>query len=401
MRSYLRIGVHALFLLAIATAATAAENEDETPVQEVIITGSRIPVPANVTATSPITVVSGQDITLQGHTDMSDVMNALPQTAINSAQDFGNTSNPLSAPGGTTTVDLRGLGPQRTLVLVDGRRLGTGDPNTANQNPAPDIDQIPVALIERIDVVTGGASAVYGSDAMAGVVNFIMRRNFEGVEIDGQYGFNEHSNHDGIIQHDESITGTTPPTGTTRNGYKRDLTIVLGTNTNEGAGNVTGYFSYHHQDGVPGANYDFADCLLRAKVGCSDSANSNQFIVAGTQNPFTVVGNQFLPYPQSNSVPPPTFNSSAYQYQQREDDRYQAGVLAHLDVNQAFKPYLDFSFMNDRTTQVVAPSGLFEGSNPFSDDNNYLVNCTNPLLSAQQLGVLQSQGACTGTPTSS
>jgi iron complex outermembrane recepter protein len=397
MRSFVRIGLPLLLLLPVG-AAQAATPDDETPaLQEVIITGSRIPVPANVTATSPTTVVSSQDITLQGHTDMSDVLNSLPQTAINSANDFGNTSNPLSAPGGTTTVDLRGLGPQRTLVLVNGRRLGTGDPNTANQNPAPDIDQIPVALVERVDVVTGGASAVYGSDAMAGVVNFVLRRNFQGVEVDGQYGLNEHSNHNSIIQHDETVTATTPPTGTTRNGYKRDLTLILGTNTNQGAGNVTGYFSYHHQDGVPGSLYDFGDCLLRG-TSCANTANSNQFRVAGTQSNFSVVGNQLLPYPQSGSIPPPTFNSSAYEYQQREDDRYQGGVLAHLDVHEWLEPYLEFSYMNDRTTQIVAPSGLFEGGNPFAPGGNYLVNCTNPFLSAQELGVLQSQGACTGTP---
>ena len=396
MRSYVWM-LHPVFLV-LAAVANAADAPDETPaLQEVIITGSRIPVPANVTATSPITAVSSQDIKAQGHTDMTDVLNALPQTAINSANDFGNTSNPLSAPGGTTTVDLRGLGPQRTLVLVNGRRLGTGDPNTANQNPAPDIDQIPVALVERVDVVTGGASAVYGSDAMAGVVNFILRRNFQGVELDGQYGFNEHSNHNSIIQHDEAATATTPPTGTTRNGYKRDLTLILGTNTNEGAGNVTGYFSYHHQDGVPGSLYDFGDCLLRS-TACSNTANSNQFRVAGTQSNFSVVNNQLLPYPQAGSTPPPTFNSSAYEFQQREDDRYQGGVLAHLDLHEWLKPYLEFSYMNDKTTQVVAPSGLFEGGNPFAPGGNFLVNCTNPFLSAQELGVLQSQGACTGSP---
>jgi outer membrane receptor protein involved in Fe transport len=378
--------------------ATEAPDAEQPVLQEVIVTGSRIPVPPTVTATSPITQVTSQDIATQGRTDMSDLLNNLPQTSINSSNDFGNTSNPLSAPGGITTVDLRGLGAQRTLVLVNGRRLGNGDPNTTNQNPAPDIDQIPVALIERVDVVTGGASAVYGSDAMAGVVNFVMRRNFQGVEIDGQYGLNEHSNHDSYIQNQEAITGINPPTGTTRNGYKRDLSLIVGTNTNEGAGNITGYFAYHHQDGVPGSKYDFADCLYRAHVGCSDSPNSNQFSVAGSQTLFSVVGNQFLPYPQATSVPPPTFNSSAYEYQQREDDRYQGGVLAHLDVNDYFKPYLEFSFMNDRTTQLVAPSGLFLGGNPFSADGSYAVNCTNPLLSAQELGVLQSQGSCLGTP---
>jgi outer membrane receptor protein involved in Fe transport len=84
--------------------------------------------------------------------------------------------------------------------LLDGKRLGNGDPNTLNSNPSADIDQIPEVMIERVDVVTGGASATYGSDAMAGVVNFILRRNFHGVEVDAQYGFNQHCNHDTYMQ---------------------------------------------------------------------------------------------------------------------------------------------------------------------------------------------------------
>src|SRR6202041_267859 len=87
---------------------------------------------------------------------------------------------------GAATADLRGLGPNRTLVLVDGRRLGQGSPNTAIQSPAPDLDQIPAGLVDRIEVFTGGASAAYGSDAIAGVINFIMKRDFQGVQFDGQ-----------------------------------------------------------------------------------------------------------------------------------------------------------------------------------------------------------------------
>jgi outer membrane cobalamin receptor len=141
------------------------------------VTGSRIVAP-NVASTSPVQVITAQEIKLGGKTDIIDVLNQLPQNFQNASVDFSNTSNGLATPGGLSTADLRGLGPQRTLVLINGRRLGTGDPNTGNPNPAPDLDQIPVALIERVDVVTGGASAVYGSDAIAGVVNFIL--TFEG-----------------------------------------------------------------------------------------------------------------------------------------------------------------------------------------------------------------------------
>jgi iron complex outermembrane receptor protein len=376
-----------------AQSPPAATSEDNTPqVQEVIITGSRIPVPANITATSPLTVISRDEIQQQGHSDVGDFINQLPQNVINSGQDLGNNSNPLGSAGGISTVDLRGLGPTRTLVLVDGKRLGNGDPNTLNPNPAADIDQIPAAMIERVDVVTGGASATYGSDAMAGVVNFILRRNFQGVEVDGQYGFNQHGNHDTYMQQQESLTGINPPTGGTMNGYRRDVSLILGANTPDNNGNATGYFVYHNQDPTAGAKYDYADCLYRTTLGCGNSANSNRFTIGGNQ--YAVVGSQWLPWPQAGQVPPPTFNSSAYEYLQRQDTRYQGGFLSHYDINDHVKPYLDFSFMDDRTTEVVAPSGLFETGNPYSANNRYVVNCGNPFLSAQQLGIVQAAGSC-------
>ena len=125
--------------------------------------------------------------------------------------DLSNTSNPLNGPGGITTINLRGLGPQRTLVLVDGKRLGVGDPNSGNPNPSADINQIPAALIERVDIVTGGASAAYGSDAIAGVANFIMRRDIEGVEIDAQYGFDYHENDNDYMQNLLNTAGYQSP----------------------------------------------------------------------------------------------------------------------------------------------------------------------------------------------
>src|SRR6202050_2692755 len=298
----------------LAQTAPAPTAAPEMQLQEVVVTGSRIPVPANISSTSPTTVVSSQEIQLQGHTDITDLINQLPQNIIGSNADFGNTSNPLTSTGGFSTVDLRGMGPQRTLVLVDGRRLGAGDPSTTNQNVAPDIDQIPAPLVERIDVVTGGASATYGSDAIAGVVNFILKRDFQGVQIDGQYGFDQHDQHNGYVEnllsHDDPITGFTavpPPTGDIRDGYKHDLSMIMGTNFADGNGNVTGYLVYHDQQPIAASARDFSDCQLYSTpqftgkgpftgVNCYGSSNSNYFGPAtpgtpGYNNAYTVVGN--------------------------------------------------------------------------------------------------------------
>jgi iron complex outermembrane recepter protein len=386
-----------------ATAQTApvqTTNQPAPALEEVVVTGSRIPVPANISATSPISVVTSQDIALSGQTDTTDIINLLPQNVIGTGVDFGNTSSPLTSTGGFSTADLRGLGPQRTLVLVDGRRLGPGDPSTTNPNPAPDLDQIPAIMVDRVEVVTGGASATYGSDAVAGVINFIMKKNFEGVEVGGQYGFNMHSQGNSAIQADETAAGITPPTGSINDGYKHDLSILMGTNIADGKGNITGYFVYHNQAPIQGSSRDFADCdaytnnLITGAATptgyiCHASENSNLFVAqAGAGNAYSVVGNQFLPYPQAGSSPPPTFNFPAYQYLERQDERYQAGFLAHVDLNDSVKPYLDFSFMNDRTAAQVGPSGLFGGGDPGTNDGNELINCSNPLLSAQEASII-------------
>ena len=387
-------------LLAASFAATIvslpARAQDaaasEPALQEVVITGSRIPVPVGVNSTSPIQSVTSQDITASGKSDTFDLIMQLPQNINNAGVDLGNSSNPLNAAGGVTNADLRGLGPQRTLVLVDGRRLGAGDSSSSNNNPAPDLDQIPAPLIERVDVVTGGASAVYGSDAMAGVVNFVMKKNFQGVQVDGKYGFFLHSNGDTALQSRVNASGTVSPTGTAEDGYKRDFSVIMGTNTNDGAGNITAYFVFHDQDPVPGSHRDFADCLLKTikpgtDYGCANSANSNQFVVGVT--PYAVVGTNFVPWSATaNTSPPPGFNSNGYEYLQRQDTRYNAGVLAHLDLNDAIRPYLQFTFMDDRSREIVGPSGLFENGNTQTANNDYLVNCSNPLLSAQEAAIL-------------
>jgi len=397
-------------ILATGYAFAQVATTPEQPVlQEVVVTGSRIPVPSNITATSPITIVSGQDIKLQGHTDISDVINELPQNVISGNNDFGNTSSPLTSTGGFTTVDLRGLGPQRTLVLIDGRRLGVGDPSTANQNVASDIDQIPAPLLERVDVVTGGASATYGSDAIAGVVNFILKKDFQGIQIDGQYGVSQHDQHNkyvqGLLGADDPNTGYIAgpvPTGSILDGNKHDLSMIMGTNFADGNGNVTGYFVYHDQAPIAGSARDFSSCQLGTNseaaspiatgVECFGSSNSNFFKplapAPGAGTPYSVVGSEFLPRPQPGSDPPGEFNYNGYEYLQRQDKRYLAGFLAHDDINDALKPYMEFGFMDDRTVAVVAPSGLFQGGNTASADTNYLVNCSNPLLSAQQRALI-------------
>jgi len=144
-----------------------------------------------------VTAIGAAEIKAQGITRVEDMVNSLPQAFAPQGAALANGST------GTATVNLRGLGATRTMVLIDGRRLMPGTPNTLGPAYAADLNFIPSGLVERVDVLTGGASAVYGADAVAGVVNFIMQRDFEGVRLDAQYGIYQHDNGNdvaGVVQ---------------------------------------------------------------------------------------------------------------------------------------------------------------------------------------------------------
>jgi iron complex outermembrane recepter protein len=368
-------------------------QEAETELEEIIVTGTRI-ASANQASTSPILTVSSEDIRTGGRMDLTDMLNQLPQVNSNSlGQDLGNRTSGLSSAGGVATASLRGLGPNRTLVLVDGRRLGAGSPQTVISAPGPDIDQIPAALVERVDVVTGGASAVYGSDAIAGVVNFITRQDFEGVQVDAQFGGNWHDNSNDIIRPRLAAAGETGPRGNSWDGDTINASFTAGANILEGRGNVTGYFGYQKMDPVRSSDRDFGSCQLTYTdplddVFCLGSSNSNYFAPSTGTDAYSVLGNQFVSRDTAGLAPPAFFNSQKYIYMQRQDERYNAGFLAHLDLNDHVRPYAEFSFMDDRTHQEVAPTALFRGSNVIGDTGNFAINCSNPLLSAQQAAIL-------------
>jgi iron complex outermembrane recepter protein len=382
---------------AFAAPALAQDAAPAADVSEIVVTGSRIPQP-NMTSISPIQVVGAKEVLLGGRAATIDILNQLPQVTQLGAVDLGPTSDALSGPGGVSTVDLRGLGPQRTLVLVDGRRLGVGDPNTGNPNPAPDINQIPSQLIERVEVLTGGASATYGSDAVAGVVNFVMKHNFEGVQMDAQWGVYQHDNHNDLAQGLESkATPSIHSPGSTWDGKSRDLSLLFGLNAPDGKGNVTAYFTFHDQDPVTQLKRDYSACQIKVGTSgspaCSGSSNSNVFYLAdGTGDTFSVLGNQFIVQGTAPTNPPAVFNSNPYEYLLQQSTRYTAGFFANYEINSHVELYSNFNFMNDRTNVNVAPSALFQGSG-VTPSGGFLVNCSNPFLSAQQQGAIGCTGA--------
>lgn len=164
-----------------AQTAAAASQADSAPDTEVVVTGSRISRP-ELQSASPIAVVSSAAIQNQGITNIEDLATKLPQVGIPGIS--RTNSNFLTSGNGVQALNLRNLGDQRTLVLVNGRRFVAGLAGTSTV----DVNNIPTEMIDRVEVVTGGASAVYGSDAIAGVVNFVLKDSFEGITARGQYG---------------------------------------------------------------------------------------------------------------------------------------------------------------------------------------------------------------------
>jgi outer membrane receptor protein involved in Fe transport len=390
------VGFAAPASAAPAAAAPAAAANAE--VSEVVVTGTRIPTP-NLTSVAPVTSVSAADIKAQGVTRVEDLINSLPQSFAAQGSNYSNASN------GTATVNLRGLGSSRTLVLIDGKRLQAGNPNSAINPPvAADLNFIPTALVERVDVLTGGASAVYGADAVAGVVNFIMNRNFEGVRVDAQYSFYQHNQQDpdGVqavvqaAQNKAAIKSFFQVPGDFKGGEGDQETIVLGVNAPDGKGNVTAYAMHVNINPVLASNYDYTSCSLNsgasfAAAGCGGSGTAyptrfGSFIV-DPSGP----GNTFRPRTGSD-----VYNFSPTNYLQRPDQRYGFGAFAHYEVNPHFQAYADLMFMEDNSTAQIAPGGIFAASGP-GPGGTFAVNCDNPFMSAQEAGLLC--GAAAGTAT--
>jgi iron complex outermembrane receptor protein len=358
----------AAFMAMSAGQAYAADNANE--VTEIVVTGSRIPTP-NLTSVSPVTAIGSADIKAQGVTRVEDMINSLPQAFAAQGGSVSNGSN------GTATVNLRGLGASRTLVLIDGRRLGPGNPSSATAAVA-DLNFIPSSLVERVDVLTGGASAVYGADAVAGVVNFIMKKDFEGVQVSAQwqtYQHSQNSDHVAGIVKAKAATAADPrqfalPNSNVRDGDGAEVTLTFGVNSPDGKGNITAYASYRQVNAILEANRDFSTCTLNSGddfscggSGTADPARFGSFIVNGTTfRPRLSVGD------------PNVYNFGPTNYFQRPDERYTLGAFAHYQVADWAEAYSQVMFMDDRSVAQIAPGGIFAGT--------FKVSCDNPFLSA-------------------
>lgn len=356
-------------------SADAAAPADD----EIIITGTRIARP-NVESASPVTVVGEEAIAQVGTTRVEDLVNSLPQVTP------GQTAFVSNGATGTATVNLRGLGTARTLVLLNGRRLQPGDPFL----PVADLNQIPASLVSRVEVLTGGASSTYGADAVAGVVNFIMDTDFEGVQLDATYGVYQHNNRDGGSYNGVNIRDAIAarnfefPDGNVVDGDTFDAQLTLGAGFDDGRGNVVGYVGYRKIGEILQGDRDYSACAIGSSGACGGSSTRPNATIT---DPFfdlftelTADGSDDFGF---NRGIYGAYNYAPVNFFQRPDVRWTAGMFADYEISDSVEVYAEFMFMDDRSDGQIAESGTFFGE-------QYNIDCASPLLTQAQGDLLCS-----------
>jgi len=355
--------------IAMAGYSVAQEADDDAAIQETVtITGSRI-AKRDYTSSSPVATVSAEQFDLTGTVNTESLLNTLPQTVPGLDRTSNNPGN------GTATVDLRGLGSNRTLVLVNGKRFVP-----TSGGGVVDINSIPSALIESVEVVTGGASAVYGSDAVSGVVNFILKDDFEGVEASAGYEMTEEG--------DAEFFSTA---------------LTIGGNFADGRGNAVLNLSYTDRQPLFQGDRDFAffaqfddgaggtfnggssgipaTSIFAGGVGTGTTANCDSFGVTFDPNgdvrcfnsDFSAASNDFYNYAPVN-------------YIQLPQERFQATGLAHYEINENAEVYGEFVFALNDVPQQLAPTPIFQAGSTFSIDGNPFLTANSQQILSEAFG---------------
>lgn len=375
--------------------ATAQAQEGEELVEEIIVTGTRITRP-DLASPSPITSIGGRDLELSNTIHLESFLNTLPQTIPGFD---GSSNNPGTS---EADVNLRGLGASRTLVLVNGRRY-----ITSNQTFRVDINTIPTGLVERIDVVTGGASAVYGSDAVTGVVNFILKDDFEGLQIDSSY----------------EITGA-------GDGGIFDIAFTAGGNFADGRGNAVIFAQYTRREpifqagreeafttlndagpgnplaetgsvNIPGGfvldfNIDLTAAGVAPFVDGACATEGTEPNTAGTYCTTDTFGFIFNPdgdglLPHVNSGPNTTrYNYAPVNYLQLPAERYTLASFATYEIAENIEFYSRLIYTASFVDQILAPTPVF---------TTLTINADNPFVDADTFDVLVSSTTFCGDGT--
>ncbi len=340
----------------------------EAPVQKVEVTGSRIPI-VNTDGASPVTVLRAKDIKLDGVRGTESLLNNLPQVFAGQGASVSNGAS------GAANVNLRGLGSDRTLVLINGRRMHAGGPRST----AVDLNFIPSSLIKSVEVLTGGASAVYGSDAVAGVVNFIMRDNFSGVELQLDRSFNNHDQDNGPVAAANRRRNFPLPGDKNSDGAVKTASLLIGGNFDGGKGNATAFFSYDKADALLQSERDFSACSIgnftdASGFNCGGSGTSfpGRFDTAAGRRTVADAAGNIRPFVNATDL----YNFGPLNYFQRPSERYSFAGSAKYNINDKVQVFAEANFTDYRTVAQIAPSGLFtydaSGPNAIRFENPFL-----------------------------
>jgi iron complex outermembrane receptor protein len=331
---------------AFAQHDTPEHVGNEPAVEEIVVTGTRIKR-RDFTSISPLATIDPTVIEYSGRPTLEETLNRMPQVI----PDFGRTSN---SPGdGTARVNLRGLGAGRTLVLVNGRRLAPSGVGTA-----VDVNNIPQVLVERVEIITGGATAVYGSDAVAGVVNFLLREDFDGLSVDGSFG----------------ITGE-------GDAETRDLDVAYGHNLANGRGNVVVYAGVLEREELFAAEREFTSVALEddweGNLFPSGSFRVPEMVLFA---PVDVGSGPIFPIFEPDGTfrefidPDDRYNFAPINYLQVPLSRVSAAVMADYRFSDAAEAYVELSYAGNESETNLAevPAG-----GPLT------INLDNPLLAPE------------------
>ncbi|WP_158548448.1 TonB-dependent receptor domain-containing protein [Parvularcula marina] len=392
-------------VLAMSAAPAFAQDDDDAASDDkVIVTGSRIANPS-LTGSSPITTVGAVDLSLSNTVNSEQFLNALPQTVPG----FDSSSN---NPGiGEATVNLRGLGAVRTLVLVNGRRYVSSNQNAG----VVDLNTIPTALVERVDILTGGASATYGSEAMAGVVNFILKDDFEGIQLDTSYEMTEEN--DGEIFNTSLTVGGNFDNGrgnaVLNVGYTDRQSVFQGDRAEAGVtlNDVGTGFSESGSVNIPstlvldpsffgGDEFNFTQALGITPPCTQEGTTLDSSMTYCTSDSFGFLfdpdGSGALPF--INGGPNNTrYNYAPANYLQIPQERYNVYASATYDITPTVEAFAQAIFVSSQTEQLLAPTPVGSLTVTVNFDNPFIAGETDVLDLLQQL---QDQNIASGFSSS-
>lgn len=377
------------------------EVEEATTGKPILVTGSRISRPTLESAV-PLTSVTVDDLTGTGEVSLGDALNDLP--SLRSTFSGGNSSRFIGT-AGLSLLDLRGLGTDRTLVLINGRRHVTSTPG----DNGFDVNTIPIDLVDRIDIVTGGNSAIYGSDAVAGVVNFIMKKDYDGIALRGQGGISSRGDRGTYFL--AGLAGTNFADGrgniTAAVEYTRQQPLYFRQrNALTGASSGRCQFQLNDPAGEPAAGDGIPDSIFLC--GINNAALSDAGTIAAL-DPATSLTRRYLRFNDAGDVvidtPTQAFSAFGSGNQQggigstlrntgsllAEVDRYAFNVLGHFDVSEAFRPFVEAKYVRVDVSGEGQPSFFTSVPGTLGGPS---FRCDNGFLSAQNLTLFRANGRC-------